>query len=376
MRRTFAGHFGGEPLLFRAPARVNLIGEHTDYNGGLVMPLNTALHTWVAARPRSDGLVRAHSARFDETVELAAGPDAGVTRGHWSGYLAGVVLTLLDEGFPVTGADLLIDGDIPLGGGLASSASLETALAAALLKLAGRDLDPLRLALLCQRAENERVGTRCGIMDPFVIAACPRGHAIRLDCRSLESEALPLPGGAGLLVVDCGVRHSLQDGAYNRRRLECEAAAAKLSVTSLSDATPADLEAGRQDLNETEYRRAHHVLSENRRVLEAAECLWAGDLRGLGRLLDASHASLRDDYGVSCAELDCLAEIARACPGVLGARMVGGGFGGCVIALVERTRMDSAERMIASEYGAWAGREPWRHVVAPADPAGLVGAPA
>jgi galactokinase len=378
---AFEQRFGRRGVLFRAPGRVNIIGEHTDYNDGFVLPTNTALYTYVAAAPRADGVVRAHSARFDDTFEFTL---TGLRPGDapaWAGYVKGVAAMLQREGVALVGADLLIDGDVPLGGGLSSSASLEAALGVALLDCAGGRMEPMQLALACQRAEHEFAGVPCGIMDQAVIAACPRDHAMLLDCRSLEASFIHLPRELCLLVVDSGVKHSLGDGGYRQRREECDfalewLAAREPGVASYRDVDLAMLQRHAGALDEAPFRRARHAVTETRRVLEAVAALERGDLAALGAILDASHASLRDDFAVSCRELDFLVETAQATRGVRGARMVGGGFGGCMIALVEPAALEAVRGRIVEAYRAFAGAEPWNHVVAPAPPAGPVGEPA
>ncbi|MEJ2401756.1 MAG: galactokinase [Xanthomonadales bacterium] len=377
LEARFTALFRGRPRLYRAPGRVNLIGEHTDYNDGFVMPTNTALYTWVAAAPRGDRTVRAHSALFEETVEFSLDGLAPGGASAWAEYLKGVAAMLLEAGVSLCGADLLIDGDLPLGGGLSSSASLEAAAAVALLGCAGGTLEPMALALACQRAEHDYAGVPCGIMDQAVIIGCPRSHAMLLDCRSLASGFRPLPETICLLVVDSGVKHRLSDGGYRQRRGECDdalewLAAREDGVNSYRDVDAAMLQRHATELDEAPLRRARHVVSETRRVLAAADALERGDRVALGAILDASHASLRDDFAVSCREVDFLVATAQATRGVFGARMVGGGFGGCMIALVDPEERDRALSRIADAYRAYTGRAPWRHVVAPASPAGAV----
>jgi len=371
----FEQRFGRPGTLYRAPGRVNIIGEHTDYNDGFVLPTNTALYTSVAVASREDHIVRAHSALFDESFEFALD---GIEPGgapRWAEYLKGVAAVLQREGCELAGVDLLIDGEIPLGGGLSSSASLEAAVGVALLGAAGQSLEAMSLALACQRAEHEFGGVPCGIMDQAVIAACPLGHAMLLDCRSLDARFVPLPADLCLLVVDSGVKHSLGDGGYRKRREECDHALEWLAdrepgVASWRDVDPPMLERHAGELDDAPFRRARHAVTETRRALEAVAALERGDLTALGAILDASHASLRDDFAVSCREMDFLVETAQATRGVLGARMVGGGFGGCMIALLEPAALESARERIVRAYREYAGAEPWQHVVEPAPPAG------
>jgi galactokinase len=343
----FRHRFGTPSRLFRAPGRVNLIGEHTDYNGGFVMPAAIQFQTTVAIAPRSDGRLRAFSVNFDEEccVEL---PGAAVERGraavHWMDYVRGVAWALQARGVPLAGADLMIAGDVPLGAGLSSSAALEVASGLALGTIAGAAPAGLALAEVCQRAENEYVGMRCGIMDQFAAVHGRAGHALLLDCRSLEHRLLPLQGPAAgtnaqLVICNSMVRHSLAGSEYNLRRAQCEQGVAALqralpAVASLRDLSAATLQAQEQALEPLVFRRCRHVVTENERVLAAAAALAAADLAAFGRLMGESHQSLRDDYEVSCDELDQLVRIARSIDGVYGARMTGGGFGGCTVNLV------------------------------------------
>jgi galactokinase len=318
---------GDEPAqVWTAPGRVNLIGEHTDYNGGFVLPVAIDRFTTVAAGPRDDGVVRARSLQLDD--------DAG-----WTVYVDGVVRALADEGVHVGGANVLVDSNVPAGAGLSSSAALEVAAAAALAAMAGARLELRQLAAVAYRAETEFVGVPVGIMDQTVVAVATEGHALFLDTRSLAVEHVPFnPAAHGLhlLVIDSGVRRRLNDGRYAERRKECEAAAAALGVPELRDATLSDVEAAAID--ETLRRRARHVVSENGRVLQAVELLRAGDLHALGPLLLTSHASLRHDFEVSSPELDQIVEDAVR-RGAVGARMTGAGFGGCALALVPDVAM-------------------------------------
>lgn len=375
LKQKFEQLFGAEPALYRAPGRVNIIGEHTDYNDGFVMPMNTAVFTYAAAKPRNDRTVRAHSVLFSETFEFSLDGIAAGGAPAWAEYLKGVAFVLQDEGFDLCGADILIAGEIPLGGGLSSSASLEAVIGVALLGCAGLQAEPMKLALICQRAENEFAGVPCGIMDQAVICCCPGDHAIKLDCRSLDIEAIRLPEDLCLLVVDSGVKHQLSDGGYKQRREECDFAIALLAskeqgVTSYRDLTPAMVENYQSELGELPFRRARHVVSEIARVLKAEQAIARQDLEALGEILNASHASLRDDFMVSCKELDFLVDTANETPGVYGTRMVGGGFGGCTISLVDPACLEDARAHIVRAYEEFSGKEPWNHVVQSAPAAG------
>jgi galactokinase len=377
LRDAFSTHFSGQPKIFRAPGRVNIIGGHTDYNEGFVLPTTTGLYTWVAIAPRDDRQLHVYSCRFDgmQIVDL----DKIEPREHekWCEYVKGVAWALQEAGYSLRGADIAIDGDIPLGGGLSSSASLEAAIGYSLLENANLEIDRGELAQLCQRAETDFVGVRCGIMDQYVISRCVKNRAMMLDCRSLEFESIALPSDARIFVVDTGVHHELPVGDYNSRREECEKAVAVLAteipgIAALRDVDIEQLTAHKDLLDDRHYRRARHIVSENRRVRRARVALENGDVAELGNLISASHASLRDDFQVSCAESDALVEIMNACPGVLGARMVGAGFGGCTIGLADAAALDSVIERVRKEYGAMLGSPPWTHCVTPSDPVGSI----
>jgi len=355
--------FGTQPQIFRAPGRVNLIGEHTDYNDGFVMPAAIGFYTWVAVSRRDGRTLRVHSEQFKETVELSLDALAGPPRKHWSDFIRGVAAVLQASGHRLSGANLVVDGHVPMGAGLSSSASLEVATAMALLSASHANVPPLELAKICQRAEHEFVGTRCGIMDQFIAVFGQAAHALVLDCRSLGSEAVPIPSEVRLVIVNSMVRHELAAGEYNRRRSDCETGVRMLqkdmpNVRALRDVTLADLEKHKGELPDLVYRRCRHVISENDRVLTAADALRTGDLPRFGQLMNASHRSLRDDYEVSCRELDLLVEIASACEGVYGSRMTGGGFGGCTITLVQSGAVDRFQSRIAESYKKETGITP------------------
>jgi len=372
---AFVSRFGGQPKLFRAPGRVNIIGGHTDYNEGFVLPTTTGLHTWVAISPRADRTLRVFSCLFDSLEEIDLDRIEKCADAQWTEYVKGVASILESAGYSLRGADIVIDGDIPLGGGLSSSASLETALAFALLDCAEIEIERGKLAQLCQRVETEYVGIRCGIMDQYVISRCAKNRAMMLDCRSLEFQSVAMPADARLLVVDTGVSHRLPIGEYNSRREECEKAVALLAgeipqLGALRDLDLVQLEGKKKLLDDRHYRRCRHIVSENQRVQDACSALQRGDVRQLGELITASHLSLRDDYEISCAELDALVEIMNSCPEVYGSRLVGGGFGGCVVCLVDAPHLDPVMDKVQAEYAALLGRPPWAHAVTPSDPVG------
>jgi galactokinase len=356
---------GKEPRIFRAPGRVNLIGEHTDYNEGFVMPAAVDFYTWVAITPRDDGRLRLMSLNFDEELNFDPSDTYSSSGHHWSDYVRGVAMVLKSQGKKLPGADLLISGDVPLGSGLSSSAAIEVASGYALLTLAGEIVSRNHLALACQRAEHEYVGTRCGIMDQFISANGKAGHALMLDCRSLDYSLLPLRNDVSLVVCNTMVKHELASGEYNTRRRECEAGVKQLNSAfpsakfrALRDVRLDQLQEASSRMDNVIYRRCRHVVTENARVGESARHLQSGDLRAFGKLMAASHASLRDDYEVSCRELDFMVEIASRQPGLLGARMTGGGFGGCTINLVEAASAAGFSRTVAEGYQQATGTKP------------------
>ena len=354
LQQDFTNRFRRQPRIFRAPARVNLIGEHTDYNQGFVMPFAIDKAVYVAAAPREDGRFTAASADFAEILDVSqADLDRESTAKDWTKYPYGVLSLIHRAGPALGGADLLITSDIPSGAGLSSSAALEVGIATALTKLFDLDLTDVEIAKLGQAAENEFAGVNSGIMDQMASVLGKAGHALFLDCRSLEWQHIPL-GRASFLISDTRTKHSLAESEYNTRRAECEAAAAALGKSSLRDADLEEI----ASLPELLAKRAGHVVTENLRVLTAVEALRAADLATVGELMDASHASLRDDFEVSTRELDVMAEICRSQPEILGSRMMGGGFGGCTISICrEYAAKDLAER-IASEYTRETGTEP------------------
>jgi galactokinase len=348
LRQSFSGQFPAHkipPRIFRAPGRTNLIGEHTDYNDGFVLPAAIDRATWIAIAPRESRVLRIHSEHFNETVSFNLDETLPTPRRNWTDYVRGVALLLRESGAAPEGADMLIRSDVPLGAGLSSSASLEVASAFALIAQANRELPKLEIAQLCQRAENEFVGARVGIMDQFVSCFGQSDRAIFLDCRSLAHEAVPLPTNIRLIMCNTMVKHEIASGAYNERRKNCEEAVAILkkvipNIHALRDVTPGQLQQHAQLLPDLLFRRAHHVVTENARVLSAREALINNDLESLGALMQKSHASLRDDYEVSCNELDVMVNLANSFPGCIGARMTGGGFGGCTINLVLTTQVE------------------------------------
>ena len=373
----FFNRFGRKPVLYRSPGRINIVGEHTDYNGGFVFPATVDLYTWAAMAPRDDGIMRVHFCSEDHTDVIEFNRLEQGEKGRPVEYLKAVAWSLREAGIALRGCDVAISGNIPIGGGLSSSASLEVLLACVLLDCAGIELSREKLALLCQRAEAEFVGVQCGIMDQYTVALGSAGNAMMLDCRSLEFNLVPIPEDVRFLVVHSGVKHSLAAGSYNSRREECQQAVSTLSaaiprLAFLSELSMEQLEAHRELLEERLYRRCRHVVTENQRVLDAREALMKSDLDKLGRLVTNSHQSLRDDYQVSCAELDLLVDIACGCEGVMGSRMMGGGFGGCTISMVDPDVADDVVEQISAAYAGETGRAPWMHMARPADAAGRI----
>jgi galactokinase len=367
----FQERFGTGATVFRAPGRINLIGDHTDYNDGFVLPMAIKASTWVAIAKRQDRALKAYSENFGESVTLPLDALAGGPRNHWSDFIRGVACTLHQAGHQLVGANLLICGEVPLGAGLSSSASLEVAVALALASAGGVFVPTLELVKLCQAAEHQYVGTRCGIMDQFVTCFGRSGHALMLDCRTLEHEVLPIPSDVQIVVCNSMVRRELATGEYNLRRAECESGVESLRsflprIRVLRDVQIADLERHRNVLSATIYRRCRHVVTENQRVLDAAKALQSNDCVQVGHLMCESHASLRDDYSVSCSELDLLVTLASSLTGVYGARMMGGGFGGCTVNLLRSESVAAFCTDIRRMYAEKTGITPGTYICEPA----------
>ena len=371
-RDRFREVFGYGPAgLAFAPGRVNLVGEHTDYNDGFVLPMAIERGIAFAFSGRNDDLLRVHSADIPQTRDIRLAelrrrvtvePDRRGQRGGWFGYAAGVAWAMLGAGIPIRGTDIALTADLPMGAGLSSSAALEVGIARSLTAAADLEWDPRAIALLAQRAEREFAGVAVGIMDQLVVAAARDGNAILIDCRSLETRDVPLPDGLAVVIFESGVNRELASSAYNDRRAACERVVDVLrtrhpGVLALRDADLTMLESARTALTDEDYRRARHVIEENARPAALEAALTGGDLAAAGRTMLDSHASLRDLYEVSTPELDALVEAAIAVPGCYGARLTGAGFGGCVIAIADRGVVDALIRRVMDGYRDRCGRE-------------------
>jgi len=361
--KKFMQHFTGEPRVFQAPGRVNLIGEHTDYNDGFVFPMAIEFYTTVAVAPTYDRKLYIRSRNMDELIAVDLN-DNKKRRNHWSDYVAGMASVLEGEGLKLPGASMLIDSDVPVGAGLSSSAALETAAGLALLSTVNVELESEKLALFGQKAENEFVGMNCGIMDQFISVHGKADHALFLDCRTLDYELVPLKADKVRIVIcNTMVKHELGSSEYNKRRAECEKGVQIMSadfpdIRALRDVSLEQFNSVADKLPEVVRRRCRHVISEDERTQASIASLNAGDVAEFGRLMNASHDSLRDDYEVSCKELDVLVDIARSQDGVFGARMTGGGFGGCTVNLVAAEAVDVFVDAVSSQYQQKTGLTP------------------
>ena len=372
VRSAHAERFGSEGRIYSAPARVNLIGEHTDYTGGLVMPMAIEFRTIAAISPRSDGRAIFYSANYGETREFEIASLGKEPQAHWSDYPAGVLWSLKQAGMHVSGFDMSLEGDVPLGAGLSSSASVEVAVAIAILSQSGVTLPLEELASLCRRAENEYVGAKSGIMDQFIVAGGVEHRAMMLDCRSLRFELLPLPSNVRVVIANSMVKHSVATGDYGNRRDEVEAGQEVLrrerpGIELLRDATVEDLDSCRGKMSAESFARCRHIITENARVLAAREALLAGDMKRFGELMVEAHASMRDDFAASCAEVDTLVEIANRQPGCFGARITGGGFGGCTVNVVKTEFVDAFVEQVKRDYECAAGIKADCFVSSPSD---------
>ena len=371
----FQNSFHVRPQVFFAPGRVNLIGEHTDYNDGFVLPCAIGFGTRVAISPRSDRRLVFRSVEFPEEFEFDLDRLPKQPLRAWCDYGLGVALALQAAGVHFPGANLVVNGQVPIGAGLSSSAAIEVATALALLSIADQQLPPEQVAKLCQKAEGDFVGARVGIMDQFVSCLGKEGNALLLDCRSLKYDLVPIPNTIRLVICNTMVKHELSSGEYNIRRHQCEEAVRILSKTypgirALRDLTLGQLAAQKDALPPVIYKRCLHVVEENDRALDAAEKFRSSDLNGVGKLMRASHQSLRDLYEVSCAELDAMVELAERLPGFYGGRMTGGGFGGCTVNLVEAQKAQAFADQISGAYRQQTGIKPEVYICSAASGAG------
>lgn len=360
LQAEYRRRFGAEPRIFRAPGRVNLIGEHTDYNEGFVMPAALEFSTWAAIAPSRDGKLHIASLNLNEDHRFDTGDSTPA--GNWTDYVRGVDVMLRRAGYDVPAGNILIWGNVPIGAGLSSSASLEVAVCFALLAMARTELTGEQIARICQRAENEFVGARCGIMDQFIAIHGRARKAIMIDCRSLEHQLRPIPKQVAIVIANSMVKHELAASEYNKRRAECEEGVRIMQrslpeARALRDVSVEQLEAHKKEMPDVIYRRCRHVIRENARVLEFASALESSALQRAGELMRTSHASLRDDYEVSCRELDLLVDIAASAGGI-GSRMTGGGFGGCTVNLVKQEDVERFRSEVMAKYDSTVGLKP------------------
>lgn len=365
LRAEFQALYSAQSQVFSAPGRVNLIGEHTDYNEGFVLPMAIERRTYVAGAPNQTSQIRVKSLTLGQSFDFDLERPGPKRRGSWLDYVEGTARALMDRGFPVVGSDLLIDSDVPTGAGVSASAALELSVGIALALLGGTaEPDRVQLALAGQAAEHQYVGTMCGIMDQYIAAMGRENAALLIDCRSLDTQTVPLELGAvSVLVCDTRVKHELSSSEYNLRRAECLRASNILAksisgVRTLRDVSVADFEQFAAQLPSVVRSRGRHVVTENARTLAAADALRASDLVTMGRLMSESHVSLRDDYQVSCEELDVAVDIASSQPGVYGSRMTGGGFGGCTVSLVDNDSVERVGRAVKAAFAARGWKEP------------------
>lgn len=375
LAELFEREFQAEGQIFRAPGRVNLIGEHTDYNDGFVLPSAIGFYTHVAVSSRQDGKLVLRSTEYEGTFEFPTSNLPQQKQGAWCDYVLGVAQQFARAGYPLSGANLLVHGEVPVGAGLSSSAALEVASALAFQALIGKTLSLKQIAKLCQSAENEFVGAHVGIMDQFVSCFGEEGRAVLIDCRSLDFTLVPIPPDVSFVICNTMVKHELSGGEYNRRREQCEEGVRLLSrfypgIKALRDVSFDQLAAHERDLPPLVYRRCLHVVRENERTLQAARLFESGDLDSVGQLMRASHESLRDLYEVSCSELDAMVEAAEGLLGYVGGRMTGGGFGGCTVNLVKQGDAERFAREIAERYREKTGVRPDVFICTAADGAG------
>ena len=369
--QEFNYSFGDSPtFVVRAPGRVNLIGEHTDYNDGFVLPMAIDRAVWIALRPRDDRRVLLYSVDFEDRIEFSL--DAIVHKEGWGEYVRGVAWALQEAGFHLEGWEGVMSSDIPIGAGLSSSAALEIATAKAFSVVGNWKFDPDSMARIGQQAENEWVGANTGIMDQMISAAGKADHALLIDCRDLTTRHIPLPTETAVVIMDTTTRHAHTDSGYNERREQCEAAANYFGVSHLRDVTIDEFNLRSADLEELPRRRARHVISENERVLQAVAAMLAGNVVEVGKLMNASHVSMRDDFEITNDELNIMVHLAQTQPGCFGARMTGGGFGGCAVALVKNSIAPSFADEVAVTYQEQTGFQPHVYICHPTNGAELV----
>lgn len=362
-------------LTVQAPGRVNLIGEHTDYNDGFVLPCAINYSTTISAAPRDDRQIRVIAVDYDDQQDSFSldAPIDHHPQWQWANYVRGVIKHLKTRSDAFGGADLVISGNVPQGAGLSSSASLEVAVGKAIQALYQLPLDNVALALNGQEAENQFVGCNCGIMDQMISAQGQRNHALLIDCRSLETRAVSMPDNVAVMIINSNVKRGLVDSEYNTRRQQCEAAAHYFQVKALRDVSEADFAAKAAGLDDVVARRARHIITENARTLAAADALTRGDLRQMGELMAASHASMRDDFEITVPPIDTLVEIVKAVIGDEGGvRMTGGGFGGCIVALIPQQQVTAVQNAVMREYPAKTGLQPTCYVCQASSGAGYV----
>ena len=374
LKQSFASYFNSESeIIVRAPGRVNLIGEHTDYNDGFVLPMAIDHAVWLALRPRDDRTVRLFS--LDLEADSAFELDSLTKGSDWIEYPKSIAYELMKAGYELRGFDAVMTGDVPRGAGLSSSAAVELAVARAFAAVSGIEWDAPKMAKLSQKAENEWVGVNCGIMDQMASAACKEGHALFLDCRSLEIQHAPLPQGVSIVILDTSTRRGLVGSAYNERRNQCEEAARWFGVKALRDVSVEEFERktkAEKGLSEVSLKRARHIVTENTRVLEAVEVMKAGNVKRLGELFNASHDSLRDDFEVTNDALNIMVDCAREQASCYGARMTGAGFGGCAVALVKEENASEFVNAVSEAYRQRSNMEAAVYVCKPSEGASLV----
>jgi galactokinase len=372
IKEAYVDRYGQEPAwIVRAPGRVNLIGEHTDYNDGFVLPMAIDRGIWMALTPIESSTIRLYSINFEQEAKTSLNDLKHSDQG-WLEYVKGMAWALQQSGYSLAGWQGIVWGDIPIGAGLSSSAAMELASARSFAAVSGFDWDPVQMATLAQRAENEWVGVNCGVMDQLISAMGVSGHALLIDCRSLETRPVMLPPKTTVIVMDTNTRRGLVDSAYNERRSQCEEAAKRLGVSKLRDISLNTLEENQKWLDPVVFRRAYHVISENRRVLDAVEAMYRGDALKVGQLMNASHESLRKDYEVSSPELDVIVSAAQEQPGCFGARMTGAGFGGCAVAVVATESASGFVDRVSQLYKEKTDLDPSLYICQPANGTELV----